>query len=121
MADKDWNNTPIEELDLRVKLFYLFKRENINTVGELLYTIENGVTKQRLIRAFVEKPFFDHLLDTLDKHNLLTPELKTKANERRDQYTSEMSLPPTQFNIKSVKQALTYIEGVGYRYIVDKS
>jgi DNA-directed RNA polymerase subunit alpha len=66
-------DTPIENLDLSVRVFNSLKRTGITTVGEVLEMLEKGPEAMLSIRNFGEKSL-DELKDRLREKGYLPPE-----------------------------------------------
>ena len=60
----EWYDTPIEHLDLSVRVFNSLKRTGITKVGEMLEMLERGEETMLAIRNFGEKSL-DELKDQL--------------------------------------------------------
>jgi DNA-directed RNA polymerase subunit alpha len=65
--------TPIETLDLSVRVFNSLKRTGITNVGEVLEMLDRGPDAMLAIRNFGEKSL-DELLERLKEKNYLTEE-----------------------------------------------
>jgi DNA-directed RNA polymerase subunit alpha len=66
-------DTPIEQLDLSMRVFNSLKRTGINTVGDILELLEKGDDAVMSIRNFGEKSL-DELLDKLREKGFLPEE-----------------------------------------------
>lgn len=71
--DDEKYNSPIEVLDLSVRVFNSLKRTGITTVGEVLEMLARGTDAMLAIRNFGEKSL-DELLSRLREKGFLTPE-----------------------------------------------
>lgn len=71
--DEEKMNTPIEVLDLSVRVFNSLKRTGITTVGEVLEMLERGPDAMLAIRNFGEKSL-DELVQRLKEKNFLSPD-----------------------------------------------
>jgi DNA-directed RNA polymerase subunit alpha len=68
-------DTPIEQLDLSVRVFNSLKRTGITNVGEVLEMLERGPDAMLAIRNFGEKSL-DELISRLQEKGFLTEELQ---------------------------------------------
>lgn len=69
----EWYDTPIEQLDLSVRVFNSLKRTGITRVGEMLEMLERGEETMLAIRNFGEKSL-DELKQQLRAKGFLPPE-----------------------------------------------
>ncbi|MDJ0754235.1 MAG: DNA-directed RNA polymerase subunit alpha [Ardenticatenaceae bacterium] len=67
----EWYDTPIEQLDLSVRVFNSLKRTGITKVGEMLEMLERGEETMLAIRNFGEKSL-DELKEQLQLKGFLT-------------------------------------------------
>jgi DNA-directed RNA polymerase subunit alpha len=63
-------DTPIENLDLSVRVFNSLKRAGITTVGEVMELLEKGEDAMMSIRNFGEKSM-DELVDKMREKNYM--------------------------------------------------
>ena len=73
--------TPIENLDLSVRVFNSLKRAGIITVGEVLELLEKGEDAIMSIRNFGEKSMDELVLSMTEKGYLETDEEKAEETE----------------------------------------
>ena len=73
-------DTPIEQLDLSVRVFNSLKRTGITSVGEVLEMLERGPDAMLAIRNFGEKSL-DELVSRLREKSFLTEEEKQEVIE----------------------------------------
>ena len=86
-AERGWDeekfNTPIETLDLSVRVFNSLKRTGITTIGEVLEMLDRGPDAMLAIRNFGEKSL-DELVQRLKEKGYLPPDrevaLSTEAS-----------------------------------------
>src|SRR5258708_24879832 len=71
--DEERFNTPIETLDLSVRVFNSLKRTGITTVGEVLEMLDRGPDAMLAIRNFGEKSL-DELVTRLKEKGFLPPD-----------------------------------------------
>jgi DNA-directed RNA polymerase subunit alpha len=71
--DQEKYNTPIESLDLSVRVFNSLKRTGITTVGEVLEMLDRGPDAMLAIRNFGEKSL-DELVSRLREKGFLPPD-----------------------------------------------
>lgn len=71
--DEERYNTPIEVLDLSVRVFNSLKRTGITTVGEVLEMLDRGTDAMLAIRNFGEKSL-DELVQRLREKQFLPPD-----------------------------------------------
>ncbi len=71
--DEEKFNTPIEVLDLSVRVFNSLKRTGITTVGEVLEMLDRGTDAMLAIRNFGEKSL-DELVQRLREKQFISPE-----------------------------------------------
>ncbi len=71
--DEEKMNTPIEVLDLSVRVFNSLKRTGITNVGEVLEMLERGPDAMLAIRNFGEKSL-DELVQRLREKNFISPD-----------------------------------------------
>jgi DNA-directed RNA polymerase subunit alpha len=74
--DEERFKTPIEVLDLSVRVFNSLKRTGITTVGEVLEMLDRGSDAMLAIRNFGEKSLVE-LVDRLAEKSFLSPEQKS--------------------------------------------
>jgi DNA-directed RNA polymerase subunit alpha len=67
--------TPIEQLDLSVRVFNSLKRTGITSVGEVLEMLERGPDAMLAIRNFGEKSL-DELIERLREKDFMTEEVE---------------------------------------------
>jgi DNA-directed RNA polymerase subunit alpha len=79
--------TPIENLDLSVRVFNSLKRAGITTVGEVIELLEKGEDAIMSIRNFGDKSM-DELFDKMNEKGYLEGEDKEKG-EAKDQEEDE--------------------------------
>jgi DNA-directed RNA polymerase subunit alpha len=71
--DEERYNTPIETLDLSVRVFNSLKRTGITTIGEVLEMLDRGPDAMLAIRNFGEKSL-DELVQRLKEKGYLPPD-----------------------------------------------
>jgi DNA-directed RNA polymerase subunit alpha len=71
--DEEKFNTPIETLDLSVRVFNSLKRTGITTIGEVLEMLDRGPDAMLAIRNFGEKSL-DELVQRLKEKGYLAPD-----------------------------------------------
>lgn len=71
--DEEKFNTPIEVLDLSVRVFNSLKRTGITTVGEVLEMLDRGTDAMLAIRNFGEKSL-DELVQRLREKQFISPD-----------------------------------------------
>jgi DNA-directed RNA polymerase subunit alpha len=71
--DEEKFNTPIETLDLSVRVFNSLKRTGITTIGEVLEMLDRGPDAMLAIRNFGEKSL-DELVERLKEKGYLPPD-----------------------------------------------
>jgi DNA-directed RNA polymerase subunit alpha len=76
-------DTPIEQLDLSVRVFNSLKRTGITNVGEVLEMLERGPDAMLAIRNFGEKSL-DELITRLQEKGFLTEELQEAVTPQED-------------------------------------
>src|SRR5204863_7379152 len=76
--DEEKFNTPIETLDLSVRVFNSLKRTGITTIGEVLEMLDRGTDAMLAIRNFGEKSL-DELVTKLKEKGYL-PQTHEVAN-----------------------------------------
>jgi DNA-directed RNA polymerase subunit alpha len=69
----DYYDTPIEQLDLSVRVFNSLKRTGITNVGEVLQMLDKGTDAMLAIRNFGEKSL-DELMERLAEKGFLPQE-----------------------------------------------
>jgi DNA-directed RNA polymerase subunit alpha len=75
-------DTPIEQLDLSVRVFNSLKRTGITCVGEVLEMLERGPDAMLAIRNFGEKSL-DELTTRLQEKGFLTEDVETAATDEQ--------------------------------------
>jgi len=80
--DDEKYNTPIETLDLSVRVFNSLKRTGITTIGEVLEMLDRGPDAMLAIRNFGEKSL-DELVERLKEKGYLPPIRKFLSLNRR--------------------------------------
>ncbi|GAB4438514.1 MAG: DNA-directed RNA polymerase subunit alpha [Anaerolineae bacterium] len=73
-------DTPIEQLDLSVRVFNSLKRTGITSVGEVLEMLERGPDAMLAIRNFGEKSL-DELVERLREKGFLTEEVQVSLSD----------------------------------------
>ncbi len=76
-------DTPIEQLDLSVRVFNSLKRTGITNVGEVLEMLERGSDAMLAIRNFGEKSLLE-LMDRLREKNFLSEEIEKSVNPEEE-------------------------------------
>lgn len=83
-VSREMYDTPIEQLDLSVRVFNSLKRTGITSVGEVLEMLERGPDAMLAIRNFGEKSL-DELVERLREKGFLTPEIQIGLENEREQ------------------------------------
>lgn len=78
--DSEKFNTPIETLDLSVRVFNSLKRTGITTIGEVLEMLDRGPDAMLAIRNFGEKSL-DELVQRLKEKGYLPPDREVVLTE----------------------------------------
>jgi len=78
--DSEKYNTPIETLDLSVRVFNSLKRTGITTIGEVLEMLDRGPDAMLAIRNFGEKSL-DELVQRLKEKGYLPPDREVVLTE----------------------------------------
>lgn len=76
-------DTPIENLDLSVRVFNSLKRAGITTVGEVIELLEKGEDAVMSIRNFGDKSM-DELVEKMQEKNYLDQEEGTEAEPEKE-------------------------------------